>query len=85
MNYSILIYETEADFAERSDPAKREARFGAWMAYFHTLRAAGILVAELLRKPLLVRYCGDWTNPKTKPEHLWRWYVSGDPNLSRPG
>ena len=36
---------------------------------------AGILVAELLRKPLLVRYCGDWTSPKTKPEHLWRWYM----------
>lgn len=36
---------------------------------------AGILVAELLRKPLLVRYCGDWTQPKTKPEQLWRWYM----------
>lgn len=36
---------------------------------------AGIIVAELLRKPLMVRYCGDWTQPKTKAERLWRSYM----------
>jgi hypothetical protein len=43
MNYSIFIYETAEDFARRSDPAKRDAHFGAWMAYFDGLRAAGII------------------------------------------
>ena len=36
---------------------------------------AGIIVAEVLRKPLFVRYCGDWTCPKTRAERLWRWYM----------
>ena len=43
MNYSILIYETVEDFAVRSDPAKNEAHFAAWMQYFQRVREAGIM------------------------------------------
>jgi hypothetical protein len=43
MNYSIIIYETAEDFAVRSNPAKSEAHFGAWMQYFQRLGEAGIM------------------------------------------
>ena len=35
----------------------------------------GIVVAHLFRRPLFVRHCGNWTQPKTKAERLWRWYM----------
>ncbi len=46
MNYSILIYETAADFAARndSDPKKREAYWAAWPVYAQALREAGVFV-----------------------------------------
>ncbi len=46
MNYSILIYETAADFAVRddADPAKREAYWAVWPAYTKALQDAGIFV-----------------------------------------
>jgi glycosyltransferase involved in cell wall biosynthesis len=35
----------------------------------------GMLAAYLLRKPLLVRYCGNWLRPKTAAERFWRWFM----------
>jgi glycosyltransferase involved in cell wall biosynthesis len=35
----------------------------------------GIVVAHLFRRPLFVRHCGNWTQPRTKAERLWRWYM----------
>lgn len=47
MNYTILIYETPADFAARadSDPKKREAYWAAWPPYSKALKDAGIFVS----------------------------------------
>jgi len=46
MNYSILIYETAADFATRTDPdpKQREAYWAAWPVYAKALREAGVFV-----------------------------------------
>lgn len=46
MNYTILIYETPADFATRTDPdaKKREAYWAVWPAYSKTLQEAGVFV-----------------------------------------
>ena len=43
MNYSVIIYETPDQFATRNDPARKDAHFAAWMAYFERLGAAGIM------------------------------------------
>jgi hypothetical protein len=42
MLYSMLIYETEADFARRTDPAEREAYWAEWPRYAQALRDAGV-------------------------------------------
>jgi hypothetical protein len=46
MNYTILIYETPADFARRVDPdAKKRATYWAeWPPYSQALKDAGIFV-----------------------------------------
>jgi hypothetical protein len=45
MHYSLLIYQSDADFAARTDPAKRDAFWGAFLPYVQALRDAGIVVA----------------------------------------
>lgn len=47
MNYTIMIYETPADFASRTDPdqKKKEAYWAAWPSYRKALNDAGIFVA----------------------------------------
>lgn len=35
----------------------------------------GMLAALLLRKPLFVRHCGNWTQPRTVAEKGWRWML----------
>jgi hypothetical protein len=47
MNYTILIYETPADFAARTDPdpKKRTDYWEAWPPYSKALKDAGIFVA----------------------------------------
>lgn len=35
----------------------------------------GIVLSELLRKPLFVRHCGNWFAPRTRAERAWRWYM----------
>lgn len=44
MNYSMLIYETPAAFALRTDPEKASAYWAAWPAYSKALRDAGVFV-----------------------------------------
>jgi hypothetical protein len=46
MNYTILIYETAADFARRNDPdaKKREAYWAAWPLYTKALKDAGVFI-----------------------------------------
>jgi len=35
----------------------------------------GMLLALLWRKPLFVRYCGNWFVQKTTAEYFWRWFM----------
>jgi glycosyltransferase involved in cell wall biosynthesis len=35
----------------------------------------GIVLAHLFRRPLFVRHCGNWAQPRTRAEHLWRRYM----------
>jgi len=35
----------------------------------------GMLGAAMLRKPLFVRHCGNWTKPATLAEKFWRWFM----------
>jgi glycosyltransferase involved in cell wall biosynthesis len=35
----------------------------------------GMLLALVWRKPLFVRYCGNWFVQRTSAEHLWRWFM----------
>jgi glycosyltransferase involved in cell wall biosynthesis len=35
----------------------------------------GMLGAVLLRKPLFVRYCGNWLKPRTRAEKFWHWFM----------
>jgi glycosyltransferase involved in cell wall biosynthesis len=35
----------------------------------------GMVAAFLLRKPLFVRHCGNWLQPRTSAEHFWRWFM----------
>jgi glycosyltransferase involved in cell wall biosynthesis len=35
----------------------------------------GMLGAWLCRKPLFVRYCGNWLRPVTAAEEFWRWFM----------
>ena len=44
MNYMLMFYENEADFACRQDPVKAPAYWGAWTAYAAALQQAGIFV-----------------------------------------
>ena len=44
MQYAILVYENEADFAARTDDAKQAAYWGAWANYVKSLNEAGVMV-----------------------------------------
>src|SRR5438067_3187485 len=35
----------------------------------------GMLVAFAMRKPLFVRHCGNWLEPRTAAERFWRWFM----------
>lgn len=45
MHFSMLIYQSPADFAARSDPAKRDAFWGAFLPYMKALQDAGVVVS----------------------------------------
>jgi len=45
MQYMIAFYETDAQFKERTDPAKSQAYWGAWGAYIKALYETGKVVS----------------------------------------
>lgn len=47
MRYAILIYESAADFAARSDPEQKDAYWGAWGPYSQALKDAGVYVTGM--------------------------------------
>jgi hypothetical protein len=44
MQYMIAFYETDAQFKERTDPAKSQAYWGAWGAYIKAMYETGKVV-----------------------------------------
>ncbi len=44
MHYTILIYETPAEFAKRSDPQTKDAYWRQWPPYSQALKDAGVFV-----------------------------------------
>ena len=51
MQYSLMIYQTGAQFADRTDPARREANGAAFMGFVQALQEAGVLVTTLGIEP----------------------------------
>ncbi len=45
MQYMIIFSETEAQFAQRTDPQLSGAYWGAWGAYIGALQASGIVLS----------------------------------------
>jgi len=51
MRYTILVYETEAELAARTDPKRKDAYWGAYRAYTKALRDAGVMVGGAALEP----------------------------------
>lgn len=51
MQYSLMMYQTDAQFAARTDASKREANTAAFMAYVGAMQKAGVLVTTLGIEP----------------------------------
>jgi len=47
----LLIYESADNFAARTDPARRDALFGAYRAYTQALTEAGVFVGGAPLQP----------------------------------
>ncbi len=43
MEYMLIFHETDADVAERDNPAKAPAYWGAWNKYVQAIQEAGIV------------------------------------------
>ena len=50
MQYAIMFYENEADFAARSGP-NSESYWGAWMAYTKSMQEAGVMKDGMCLQP----------------------------------
>lgn len=44
MQFMLIYTETDADFAQRADPAAAPAYWGAWSDYIAAMREAGVIV-----------------------------------------
>ena len=51
MQYSLMIYQTRAQFADRTNPARRDANNAAFGRYVGALHEAGVLVTTLGIEP----------------------------------
>src|SRR5215467_10587853 len=51
MQYSLLIYQSDSQFAARTDPARRDANAAAFMQFVGALNEAGVLVTTLGIEP----------------------------------
>jgi hypothetical protein len=45
MKYMLTMNEVDSDFAERTDPTRAGAYWGAWSAYSQAIQQAGIFVS----------------------------------------
>ncbi|MFC5407637.1 YciI family protein [Cohnella soli] len=44
MSYTLMFYESQEDFAARTDPARQQEYLAGWAHYVNALRQAGIVV-----------------------------------------
>lgn len=44
MQYTLMLYETQEDFAARTDPAKKQEYLAGWSHYVQALRESGVVV-----------------------------------------
>jgi hypothetical protein len=51
MKYTILIYESDADFKARTDAGRQAAYWGAYRAYTTALREAGVMTGGAALQP----------------------------------
>jgi hypothetical protein len=51
MQYSLMIYQNDDQFAARTDPARRDASNAAFGNFVNTLHQAGVLVTTLGIEP----------------------------------
>ena len=54
MKYTILIYESEAEFSARNDERRKDAYWGAYMAYTKALSDAGVMIGGSALQPAQV-------------------------------
>ncbi|HUZ62926.1 MAG TPA: YciI family protein [Acetobacteraceae bacterium] len=90
MNYTILIYETAADFAERTDPQKQQAYWARLPPYIKALKDAGVFVggagleppetATILRRRNGQRHVQDGPFAEAK-EQLAGYFIIDAPTL----
>jgi hypothetical protein len=92
MTYTILVYETPADFGARGDATRREAYWGAYRAYTVALREAGVMVGGAGLQPpaaaTTVRQRDGRRDVQDGPyaevkEQLGGYYVIDVPDLDR--
>jgi hypothetical protein len=90
MNYMLMLNETAAEFARRTDPAETEAYWGGWNAFIGAMAAAGVIVkGDGLQGPTLAttvrivdgrRHVQDGPFADTK-EQLGGYFVIDVPDL----
>jgi hypothetical protein len=52
MKYSLLVYESEAEFSVRTDPERKDDYWAGWMHYVKAVKDAGIFMGGAgLQKP----------------------------------
>jgi hypothetical protein len=47
MQYSLIVYQSEAQFAARKEPGRQEVSYAAFMGYANALREAGVFITAL--------------------------------------
>jgi hypothetical protein len=92
MKYTVLIYESEADFSARTDAKRKDAYWGAYRAYTQALTEAGVLVGGAPLQPAhlgtTIRQRGGKRHVQDGPyaeakEQLGGYYVIEVPDLDR--
>jgi hypothetical protein len=92
MNYTILVYETPASIAARTDPRQKDAYWGAYRAYTKALQDAGVMIggaglqaadtATTVRMTDAKRHVQDGPYSETK-EQLGGFYMIDVPDLDK--
>jgi hypothetical protein len=91
MQYMLMLNETAAEFARRTDPAETAAYWGGWNAFIGAMAQAGVMIVkgDGLQGPMLAttvrvvdgkRHVQDGPFADTK-EQLGGYFVIGVPDL----